>query len=225
MLKIDHLSKYYRIAGKKTAILSDISLDVGQGEIVAIKGKSGSGKSTFLNVISGITHPSRGKVFLNDKKIHYFLDIFSSRVRNRHIGFIFQTFRLLPGETVLTNVLMPAMIMGHTGKSTRKYAMELLEKMGMKEFYRTRAGILSGGQKQRVAIARALINRPGLILADEPTANLDRQTSSEIGAILEGLAAEGRAVLTVTHQDNLFKNCGRVYELKNGVLGAIECKK
>lgn len=218
MLKLDKVSKHYRIAGKKKTILDEVSLEVKKGEVVAITGKSGSGKTTLLNVISGITPPSSGKVFFHDKPIHYFLDIFSSSIRNKKMGFVFQTFRLLPEETVQSNILLPARLKGLLPQNNKAKVDELLEKLEIREYKHMKAGLLSGGQKQRVAIARALINNPDLILADEPTANLDKETSEDIYRILNELSTAGHTILIVTHQDELLKLAQRVLYLKNGRL-------
>lgn len=222
MLKLDNISKYYRIAGKKRKILDGINLEIKKGEMLSITGKSGSGKSTLLNVISGITKPTSGKIYYNNKRIIYFLDIFSSHFRNKSIGFIFQTFRLLPDETVLSNILMPGRIKGWIGKKTRNYIDDIIKELEIEDFKQTKAGLLSGGQKQRAAIARALVNKPDIILADEPTANLDKDTSKEIFKILENLVKNGHAVLVVTHQDYLFEHSKLVYNLKDGRLEVLK---
>jgi putative ABC transport system ATP-binding protein len=221
MLELQDISKYYRIAGKKTRILDRLSLMVKPGELISITGRSGSGKTTLLNIISGITRPQKGKVLIQGKRLIHGLDILSSAVRNRRIGFIFQTFRLLPGETVYQNVLLPARIRGSVDASTRERARALLKELDIYGFRNTRAAVLSGGQKQRVAIARALINQPDIILADEPTANLDKQTSLDICKILRKLAEDGRAVIAVTHQEYLYGHSDRIYELEKGKLKQI----
>jgi putative ABC transport system ATP-binding protein len=222
MLELQEITKYYRIAGKKTGILDRLSLLVRPGELVSITGRSGSGKTTLLNVISGITRPQKGKVLIQGKKLYHRLDILSSAVRNRRIGFIFQTFRLLPDETVYQNVLLPARIRGSVDKNTRERAQKLLKQLGMSGFRNTRAAVLSGGQKQRVAIARALINEPDIILADEPTANLDKRTSLDICKILRDLAGDGRSVIAVTHQEYLYAHSDRIYELGGGKLRQLK---
>lgn len=221
MLELRSVTKFYKIAGKKTCILDSVDLAVKKGELISITGKSGCGKTTLLNVISGITRQSGGTVSIGGTRVRHFFDIISSAVRNKKIGFIFQTFRLLPGETVYANVLLPARIGGWVGKKTRQRADRILKELDMLEFKNTRAAVLSGGQKQRVAIARALVNEPELILADEPTANLDKETSQDIGKILRKLASDGRAVVAVTHQDYLFKHSDRIFELKKGRLGKL----
>jgi len=218
MLKLLNVKKFYRIAGIKKTILEDITLEIKHGEIISLTGKSGSGKTTLLNIISGLTKPSGGDVYFDDKKIKYFLDIIPSRMRCRKIGFIFQTFRLLPGETTWSNVLLPARILGRINHKTVEYADALLQKLGLSEYKFSRAALLSGGQKQRAALARALINDPDIILADEPTANLDNETANEIHNFLQNLAREGKSVLVVTHNDFMFSLSDRIYAVNNGLL-------
>ncbi len=223
MLKLEGIKKWYRVPSMKggrphwilkerKTIVQDISLELNAGEIVAITGKSGCGKTTLLNIIAGLTPPSEGRVTFKNRRMFYLLDIMPSLVRNLEMGFIFQTFQLLNSETVRTNVLMPALIAGSIDKETMKRLDSLLERLGMSEFKNTTVGLLSGGQKQRVAIARALINNPSLILGDEPTANLDKTTSKEIFGILQEVAVkEHRAVLMVTHDDTMIKKANRSF--------------
>lgn len=216
-----NISKHYRIAGTKKQIIDRVDLALDRGQICSITGKSGCGKTTLLNVIAGIVTPDRGSVFINDRRMIYALDVLTARKRNREIGFIFQTFRLLNEETVISNVLLPARIRGRVGRDTIEYADETLERLQMYKFKKTKASILSGGQKQRVAIARALINRPVLILADEPTANLDKKTAREIFDILIDLKREGKAVLIVTHDDYIHDKSDIVLAMEDGILKAI----
>jgi ABC-type lipoprotein export system ATPase subunit len=221
ILRVENIQKQYRIAGDKKQILDGIDLVLTGGQICAITGKSGCGKTTLLNVIAGITSPDGGSVHINDKKMIYTLDILTSRRRNHEIGFIFQTFRLLNDETVISNVLLPARIRGHVGKETRDLADEILERLRIYKYKKTKTAILSGGQKQRVAIARALVNRPSLILADEPTANLDRKTAHEIFDILLDLKKEGKAILIVTHDDYMHGRSDLVCTMEDGRLKAV----
>ncbi len=220
ILQVKNLTKQYRIAGEKRKVLAGIDLSLDREQIVSITGKSGCGKTTLLNVISGITFPDTGTVHIDDKRMRYALDILTSRVRNREIGFIFQTFRLLPDETVFSNVLMPARIRGRITRSTIEYADEMLDRLKIYKFKKTKTAILSGGQKQRVAIARALVNRPKLILADEPTANLDKKTAMEIFDIILDLKGEGKAILIVTHDEYMHKRSDRLYNMEGGLLEA-----
>ncbi len=220
-LELSGISKSFRIGGRKTSVLNRLNLSVRRGELVSITGQSGCGKSTLLNIIAGIVRAEGGTVRLFGKRIHRFWDVFSSRVRNRRFGYIFQTFRLLPDESVLSNVLLPARIRGKVGPHTRSDALRLLKELGIDRLRHMKAGVLSGGQKQRAAIARAMVNRPDIILADEPTANLDRETSLEIGRILSRLTKQGFTIIAVTHQDYLFRHSDRVLRLKNGRLEAV----
>lgn len=220
MLSIQQLDKTYRIAGTLRPILQSLDLEIKPGEIVAITGKSGCGKTTLLNIIAGLTVPTQGRILFQGRPLIYVLDNIISRFRNRHLGFIFQTFKLLDRETVSSNILLAARIRGRVDKNVITRMHELLEQLGMSEYLHTRVGLLSGGQKQRIAIARALINDPELILADEPTANLDKQTSLEIFHILEALRKKGKAILIVTHKDYMLKKADRVYHMKDGRLEA-----
>ncbi|OHD65748.1 MAG: hypothetical protein A2176_13960 [Spirochaetes bacterium RBG_13_51_14] len=218
ILRVENISKHYRIAGVKKQILGGIDFTLDGGRICSITGTSGCGKTTLLNVIAGITSPDSGTVTVNNRRMIYVLDVLASRLRNREIGFIFQTFRLLNDETVISNVLLPARIRGRLGRETRERAAEMLERLRIYRFRKMKTAVLSGGQKQRVAIARALVNRPSLILADEPTANLDKKTAREIFDILIDLKKEGRAVLIVTHDDYMHGLSDKVYIMENGRL-------
>jgi ABC-type lipoprotein export system ATPase subunit len=218
MLLVEHLHKRYRIGGVRTGVLCGVDFTLDGGRICSISGASGCGKTTLLNVIAGITAPDAGTVHINGSRMVYALDALSSRRRNRDIGFIFQTFRLLYDETVMANVLLPARIRGRVGRDTRERARALLERLGLERFAAMKTAVLSGGQKQRVAIARALINSPGLILAGEPTANLDKQTAREIFSILLDLKKEGKAILVVTHDEYMHRKSDAVYVMENGRL-------
>lgn len=222
LLSIKNIYKSFKIAGERVHVIEDLSLDLQEGQIIAITGRSGCGKTSLLNILTGITRPDRGTIFFRNKKLHYYSDFLMSRIRNREIGQIFQTFRLLDEETVMTNVMMPARIRGKAGKNVREYAMEILEKAGIAEYRNTKTELLSGGQKQRVAIARALINRPSLILADEPDANLDTETSMEIFALLEKLKTEGKSIIIVTHKEYMLKKADLTYRMEKGRLTKIE---
>ena len=222
ILRAENLKKQYRIAGVKKQIIDGIDLTVAGGQVVSIAGRSGCGKTTLLNIISGITRPDSGRVYVANRRMMSFLDVLASRMRNREIGFIFQTFRLLNDESVLANVLLPARIRGRVGRDTKKYADEILERLMIYKYRNTKTAVLSGGQKQRVAIARALVNRPGLILADEPTANLDKNTAREIYDILLDLKREGKAVLIVTHDDYMQERSDLLLSMDGGRLMAAK---
>ena len=218
IISIKNLNKTYKVAGKKISVIDDLSLEVDKGEIIAITGRSGCGKTTLLNIITGVTKPDDGEICFREKKLKHWSDFSMSKIRNREIGQIFQTFRLLDDETVMTNVMMPARIRGKAGSEVRNYVIEILGKAGIAEYQNTKAGFLSGGQKQRVAIARALVNRPSLILADEPDANLDIETSMEIFSLLEMLKREGKSIIIVTHKEYMLKKADRAYKMDKGRL-------
>ncbi len=221
LLRLSKIEKSFRQKGGKRRILNGLDLEIDSGEIVSITGKSGCGKTTLLNVIAGLTSPDRGSVTFQDKKVSYLFDHSLSKRRNLRMGFIFQTFKLLDEESVLSNVLLPARIRGSIGKSTREYIDDILFSLDIYSYRREKVGILSGGQKQRVAVARALVNRPSLILADEPTANLDRETSKEIFDILCKLKEEGKALIVITHKDYMLSRSDRVHNMKKGQLKEI----
>lgn len=225
MLELEKIKKNFKIAGKKKNILYEISFKINAGEIIAITGESGCGKTTILNIISGLTSPDKGKLYLDKKKINFFLDIVPAFIRSRKVGLIFQTFRLINEETVKSNILLSARIRGIVNKKIEKNIDNILEKLKILEFKNTKAGVLSGGQKQRVTIARALINDPQIILADEPTANLDKKTSKDIFQILENLAKkENKAIIIVTHKEYMLKRATKVYEMKNSKLKLLKRK-
>lgn len=221
ILTLNEIEKHYRITGARTPVLRGVSLDIDEGETVSITGKSGCGKTTLLNVIAGITSHERGTIYFHDKKISNRWDIAAARRRNREIGFIFQTFMLMPQESVERNVFLPARIRGRMNREVKDYAHEIMGRLRIYKYRNTAAGRLSGGQKQRVAIARALVNRPSLILADEPTANLDRSTSHEIFDIINDIRSEGTAVLIITHKDYMHERSSRVYAMEEGILKAL----
>jgi putative ABC transport system ATP-binding protein len=221
LLRLSKIEKSFRQKGGKRRIINGLDLEVNSGEIVSITGKSGCGKTTLLNLISGLTSPDSGIVSFNEKKVSYLFDRSLSKRRNRQMGFIFQTFKLLDEESVISNVLLPGRIRGSIARSTREYIDDILFSLNIYSFRRERVGILSGGQKQRVAVARALVNRPSLILADEPTANLDRETSREIFDILYRLKEEGKALIIITHKDYMLSRSDRVYNMEKGLLKEI----
>jgi len=205
--------------GGEITILENLDLVVPQGSSVAVIGKSGSGKSTLLHIAGGLDSPSEGQVFCNGTDFASLDDRARSLLRNTHIGFIFQANLLLEDFTALENVMVPAMIAGKRERDCKDRAVELLEKLGLADRMSHIPGKLSGGEKQRVAICRALMNRPEVILADEPTGALDEENAAEVETLLLDLVREeGRSLLLVTHNQDFAFRCDSVYELKNRCL-------
>lgn len=217
-LLLEEINKSYKIAGQKITILDNVSIHVNSGEIVSITGRSGCGKSTLLNIITGLTKPDNGKIILKGQELNYSSDRIMSSKRNLHIGQIFQTFNLINNATVMSNIQISSEIAGNRKSMKRDEILEILDKLGIADYHNTQTGLLSGGQKQRVAIARSLVNRPSIILADEPTANLDDKTSREIFKIMESLKDEGRAIIMVTHKKYMHNRSDRIYSLEKGLL-------
>ncbi len=222
MLEVTNVRKDYGLpGGGSVTVLKDIELKVEKGESLSIVGPSGSGKSTLLNIIGGLDTPTSGRVVLDGVDLGGLDESALARVRNKRIGFVFQLHHLLPQCTVLENVLLPT-IAGKSGESKEQAesrAVELLERVGLKGFSLHRPGELSGGQRQRVAVVRALINRPGLLLADEPTGSLDRDSSENIAELLVELnRSEDVTLIVVTHSSKLAGKMGRFLQLEGGTL-------
>jgi putative ABC transport system ATP-binding protein len=196
--------------------LRGVTLAIRRNEYVAIMGPSGSGKSTLMNLIGCLDTPTTGEYWLNGQEVSRMLDDALARVRNREIGFVFQTFNLLPRASALQNVELPLVYGGVSAKERRRRAAEALDRVGLKDRMDHRPNELSGGQRQRVAIARALVNRPAILLADEPTGNLDSATSEEIMRVFEALHRQGQTVIMVTHEADIAAHAARVVVLRDG---------
>jgi len=218
LLSLKNIQKTYKTGKLKNQILSGVSLDIKPGEIVSVSGKSGSGKSTLLNIITGLTRPDKGSIFLKNKELKFSSDRHMSRIRSRELGQIFQTFNLIHSETVMSNIMLAREISSSKNSMNREEIMDLLDNLGISQFHNVQAGLLSGGQRQRVAIARALINRPDIILADEPTANLDDTTSKDIFKILTSLKEQNKGLLIVTHKRYMHNRSERIFKLEKGIL-------
>lgn len=216
VIEMEALSKVYRTGALSVTALEEISLSIEQGEYVAIMGPSGSGKSTMMNILGCLDVPTSGRYRLDGVAVDGLTDDELAAVRNRKIGFIFQSFNLLPRYDALENVALPLRYAG-VGKSERRArAQAALEQVGLGERINHRPGELSGGQRQRVAVARALVTRPSLILADEPTGNLDTATSIEIMRLFGAVHAAGNTVVLVTHEDDIARHARRIIRLRDG---------
>jgi putative ABC transport system ATP-binding protein len=214
VIKVRGLSKAYVMGSNVVHALRDVDLDIHRGEFVAIMGPSGSGKSTFMNVVGCLDRPSGGRYWLDGKEVQGMTDNQLAEVRNRTIGFVFQTYNLLPRTTALKNVELPLMYAGV--KDRQRRAAEALERVGLGQRTHHKPNELSGGQQQRVAIARAIVNDPVLILADEPTGNLDTRTGEEIMALFQELNRQGKTVVIVTHEHDIAQHCKRIVRFRDG---------
>jgi putative ABC transport system ATP-binding protein len=218
MIKIVSAGRTYHQGTREVHALRDVSFSIGKGEFLSIMGPSGSGKSTLLNLIGGLDQPSRGEIYIDDRPLHGIPDDELTLIRRRHVGFIFQFFNLLPVLTAVENVSLPLLLDGAPFSRIREKAVVLLHQVGLGERTEHRPEQLSGGEMQRVAIARALISEPAVLLADEPTGNLDSRTSTEILSLLRSLNEKGQTVVMVTH-DPLAASFGtRIITLRDGML-------
>jgi putative ABC transport system ATP-binding protein len=218
LISLQEIRKTYVLGEQTVHALKKIDLDIYRGEYVALMGPSGSGKSTLMNIIGCLDTPSSGKYWLNHKEVSQMSDIELSKVRNDEIGFVFQTFNLLNRLTSLEYVALPLEYAGISQKERNERAAETLNKVGLGNRMDHKPNELSGGQRQRVAVARALINNPSLLLADEPTGNLDTQTSHEIMALFEEIHAGGNTIVLVTHEEDIAKHAKKIVRLRDGLI-------
>jgi putative ABC transport system ATP-binding protein len=217
LIEIEAVTKVYRMGSVEVQALKGIDLRVDEGEFVAIMGASGSGKTTLMNVIGCLDLPSGGRYLLEGVDVRQLNDNQLAAIRNRKIGFVFQSFNLIPRSTAIHNVEMPLIYAGMTG-GRRERAMAALDSVGLADRARHQPSELSGGQQQRVAIARALVTAPAILLADEPTGNLDSESSTEIMRLLQELNEEGRTVVLITHENEIAAFAKRVVRLKDGLV-------
>ena len=222
VIRTYNLWKTYIMGDQEINAVSGVDIEIKRGEYVAIMGPSGSGKSTLMNLIGCLDTPSKGQYFINGNLVSEMSDDDLARIRNKEIGFVFQTFNLLPRATALHNVELPLVYAGISADERKRRAKEALAKVQLENRMDHRPNELSGGQRQRVAIARALVNNPSILLADEPTGNLDSQTSEEIMRVFELLASTGQTVVMVTHEPDIAAHARRVVVLRDGLISTDE---
>ena len=218
LIKLEDVHKIYELEGTEIPALNGISLSINKGDFVALIGPSGSGKSTAMNLVGCLDLASKGEIYLGEHNIKHLSESDLAQIRGKQIGFIFQTFNLVPSLTALENVALPMAFQNVSRSARLKRAHELLEQVGLSDRMKHLPNQLSGGQKQRVAIARSLINNPEIILADEPTGNLDTKTGDEIMRLLFNLNKRGKTIILVTHNPDLTKLANKIIRLKDGKL-------
>lgn len=218
IIQTSEIAKTYHMGSEVVRALKSISIDIYRGEYVAFMGPSGSGKSTLMNIIGCLDTPTNGTYVLNNNDVSDLTENELAEIRNKEIGFVFQTFNLLPRNTALENVALPLIYAGYRKYEREEKALEALTSVGLGDRYRHKPNEMSGGQRQRVAIARALVNDPSIILADEPTGNLDTKTSYEIMDLFDELHQKGNTIIMVTHEDDIAHYAHRIVRLRDGLV-------
>jgi putative ABC transport system ATP-binding protein len=220
VIEIHNIVKNYQVGSVIVRALRSVSIDINRNEYVAIMGPSGSGKSTLMNLLGCLDTPTSGSYILNGTDVSKMEDDFLAEIRNKEIGFVFQTFNLLPRYTALENVTLPLIYAGIQKVDREKMAIETMRQVGLEDRMEHKPNELSGGQRQRVAIARALVNSPSIILADEPTGNLDSKTSLDIMGLLDIIHKNGNTVIVVTHEEDIARHAARIIRLLDGEVSA-----
>ena len=218
LIKITNIKRDFALGNEIVYVLKGIDLEIKKGEYVALMGPSGSGKSTLMNLLGCLDTPTSGTYILNGKDVSQMQDDELAEIRNKEIGFIFQTFNLLPRTTALDNVALPMIYAGYSKSERNARATEVLKQVSLGDRMDHQPNQLSGGQRQRVAIARALVNKPSIILADEPTGNLDSKTSEEIMVLLEEIHQNGNTIIVVTHEEELAAHAKRIIRMRDGMI-------
>jgi putative ABC transport system ATP-binding protein len=222
LIKLNKISRRYQMGAETIYALREVSLAIERGEYVAIMGPSGSGKSTLMNLIGCLDTPTSGEYELNGVLVSQMDDNQLADIRNKEIGFIFQTFNLLPRSDALRNVELPLIYAGVPAEERRELALESLRQVGLADRVHHKPNELSGGQRQRVAVARALVNKPSILLADEPTGNLDTRTGLEILALFQELWRHGHTIILVTHEEDVARHARRILRIRDGLLASDE---
>jgi len=225
IIQLENIQKSYFLGKQELKVLKGITLEIFKNEYVALMGPSGSGKSTLMNILGCLDSPTAGKYILNSKDVSKMPDDDLADVRNKEIGFVFQQFNLLPRLTAAENVALPLIYNGTSKKTRTELSLEMLNRVGLADRSHHKPNELSGGQNQRVAIARALVNNPSIILADEPTGNLDSKTSVEIMNIFDKIQADGNTVILVTHEEDIANYAHRIIRLKDGIIESDHAKE
>lgn len=218
IITIEHIAKIYQVGTEEVHALADVSLKIDKGEYVAIMGPSGSGKSTLMNILGCLDTPTKGIYNFNDVNVSQMNDNELAKIRNREIGFVFQTFNLLARSDALHNVELPLIYAGVPSADRKERAKEALAHVGLADRMHHRPNELSGGQRQRVAIARALVTRPSIILADEPTGNLDTKTGEDIMALFNEIYEQGNTIILVTHEEYIAEHAERILRIRDGLI-------
>jgi len=218
IIDIKGIIRNFPLGNETVKVLKGIDLIIEKGEYVALMGPSGSGKSTLMNLLGCLDTPTDGNYFLNGKDVSRMSDNQLAEIRNKEIGFVFQTFNLMPRTTALDNVALPMVYAGYSQSERKKRAEEVLTEVGLADRMDHEPNQLSGGQRQRVAVGRALVNKPSIILADEPTGNLDSKTSVEIMRLFDDIHAKGNTVILVTHEEDIAEHAHRIIRLRDGII-------